>query len=133
MLPNKAVQAVLGTGAADISTATRAVAAANASGTFSVDPATVDNMIKKLRGMKDALGDVQRAKTDLTADTKLGGGYAQSMSKLNQQFGTTAIAQLIDIAKAIDSLIEQLQKSRASYQNVDRSHADSLKNLNGKS
>ena len=132
MLPNDRVQAVLSTGAADIAAASKAVAAAAGSGTFSVDPATVDNMIKKLRDMKDALAEIMRAKQNLTADTKLGSGYAQTMSQLNKQFGESATQQLVETAKAIQSLIEQVDKSRTSYQNVDQSHADSLKKLNGK-
>ncbi|PWK89447.1 hypothetical protein C8D88_102720 [Lentzea atacamensis] len=132
-LSSKSVQAVLGTGVAEISTATKAVATGVASGTFSVDPSAVDSMIKKLRDMKDALGEIQRRKQQLTADTKLGGGYAQAISEINKQFGQSAISQITDIGKAIDSLIEQLEKSRTSYRNVDQAHADSLKHLNGKS
>lgn len=124
------MQAVLGTGAADIAAVTKAVA--GGSGAFSVDPAVVDSMIKKLRDMQDALDTMQRRKFELTADTKLGGGYAQSISEINKQFGQSATAQIVDIAKAIESLIEQLNKSRASYQNTDQAHSDSLKHLNGK-
>jgi formate dehydrogenase assembly factor FdhD len=131
-LPKQNVQTVLGTGVADIAAASNAVAAATGSGAFSVDPAVVDSMVKKLREMKDALAKIQRRKLELTADTKLGGGYAQSISELNKQFGENAINQIIDISKAIDSLVEQLEKSRASYQNTDQAHADSLKKLNGK-
>jgi uncharacterized protein YukE len=132
-MSSKTVQAVLGTGAADIAAASKAVAAATGSGMFSVDPAVVDSMIKKLRDIKDVLGEIQRRKTDLTADTKLGSGYAQSISEINKQFGQNAISQITDIGKAIDSLIEQLEKSRASYRNVDQAHADSLKKLHGTS
>ncbi|SFR11848.1 hypothetical protein SAMN04488564_103681 [Lentzea waywayandensis] len=132
-LPKQNVQAVLGTGVADISAASKAVAAATGSGAFSVDPAVVDSMVKKLHEMKDALTRIQRRKSELTADTKLGSGYAHSISELNKQFGENAIAQIIDISKAIDSLVEQLDKSRANYRNADQAHADSLKKLNGKS
>ncbi|RDI33065.1 type VII secretion target [Lentzea flaviverrucosa] len=131
-LPKQNVQSVLGTGVADIAAASNAVAAATGSGAFSVDPAVVDSMVKKLREMKDALAEVFDAKRELTADTKLGGGYAQQMSQLNKQFGENATQQLVDITKVIQSLIEQVEKSRASYQNVDQSQADSLKKLNGK-
>ncbi|WP_143116160.1 hypothetical protein [Lentzea xinjiangensis] len=126
------MQAVLGTGVADIAAASAAVATATGSGTFSVDPAVVDSMVRKLRDMKDALTAIMIAKQELTADTKLGGGYAQTMSQLNKQFGESATAQLVDIAKAIQSLIDQVEKSRVSYQRIDQSHADSLEKLNGK-
>jgi formate dehydrogenase assembly factor FdhD len=132
-LTGKSVQAVLGTGAADIAAAGKAVAAGIGSGAFSVDPAVVDSMIKKLRDIKDVLSELVNAKAELTADTKLGGGYAQTMSQLNKQFGESATKQVVDTAKAIQSLIDQVEKSRASYQNADQAHAASLKNLNGTS
>ena len=133
LLPNKSVQAVLGTGAADIAAAGKAVAAATGSGTFSVDPAVVDSMIKKLTEMVEELNSIRRRSRELSQDTKLGGGYAEVISKANSQFGETAATQIQDAIREINALKTQIEKSRASYQAVDQAHSDSLKNLNGKS
>jgi len=134
LLPNRHVQAVLGTGAAEIAAASRAVAAATGSGTFSVDPATVDSMIKKLAEMQDELAAISRRSRELSQDTKLGDGYARVISTHNAQFGEEVTRrQLTDIAREINALKTQLEKSRASYKGVDQAHADSLKNLDGKS
>ncbi|MDX8030954.1 hypothetical protein SK803_12060 [Lentzea sp. BCCO 10_0856] len=132
-LTSKSVQAVLGTGAADISAASKAVAAATGSGTFSVDPAVVDSMIKKLLEMQDAVADIRGKASILSQDTKLGGGYAASISQINKDFGQSATQQLKDVEREIESLRTQIEKSRASYRSVDQAHSDSLKNLNGKS
>jgi hypothetical protein len=133
MLPNDRVQAVLSTGAADIAAANKAIAAAAASGTFAVDPAVVDSMVKKLSEMAEELGSIRRRSRELSQDTKLGGGYAEVISKSNSQFGETAISQIQDAIREINALKTQIEKSRASYQSTDQAHSDSLKKLHGKS
>ncbi|MFS8096133.1 hypothetical protein LFM09_03245 [Lentzea alba] len=133
MLPNNRVQAVLSTGAADIAAANKAIAAAAGSGTFAVDPAVVDSMLKKLLEIHDAVGNLRTNSGLLTQDTKLGGGYAVAMSQINKDFGREATKQLQDVQREIASLRTQLEKSRDSYRNVDQAHSDSLKNLHGKS
>ncbi|MET9224921.1 hypothetical protein [Lentzea sp. NPDC003310] len=126
------VQTALGTGVSDIAAASKAVAAGVGSGQFSVDPETVDRMVKKLMEMKDALMDVMRSRRQLTIDTKLGSGYAEVISENNKRVGETATQHVTDLSKALDSLIEQLKKSQATYQNADQAQADSLNKLNGK-
>lgn len=132
-LTSKSVQTVLSTGTADIAAAGKAVAAATASGAFSVDPAVVDSMIKKLVEMVEELNAIRRRSRELSQDTKLGGGYAEVISKANSQFGETAATQIQDAIREINALKAQIEKSRASYQAVDQTHSDSLNKLNGKS
>ncbi|WP_156094303.1 hypothetical protein [Lentzea aerocolonigenes] len=133
MVPNNRAQAVLGTGAADIAAASKAVAAAAGSGTFAVDPAVVDSMLKKLLELQDIVSDVRRKSGVLSHDTKLGGGYAVAISQINKDFGQSATQHLKDVEREIESLRTQIEKSRDSYRNVDQTSSDSLKNLNGKS
>jgi len=133
MLPNDHVQAVLSTGAADIAAANKAIAAAAGSGTFAVDPAVVDSMLKKLLEIQDAVNGVRSNSSMLSQDTKLGGGYAVAISQINKDFGRAATQQLDDVVREIESLRTQLEKSRESYRNVDQTHSDSFKNLHGKS
>ncbi|WP_434439396.1 hypothetical protein [Lentzea sp. E54] len=48
-------------------------------------------------------------------------------------FGQQPSAQLTEVNSAITSLTNQIEKSFASYENVDQAGADSLKKINGKS
>lgn len=116
-----------------VAEASKAVAVAVETQQLSVDPHLVDAMIKKLDQMQQELSKIQRKSNDLSRDTKLGDGYAQDVTKSNMTFGQKTAQQLVEVAKAIESLKTQIEKSRASYQNVDQAHADSLKKLNGKS
>lgn len=110
----------------------KAVAVAVETQQLSVDPQLVDAMIKKLTAMKDAIDDVQQRAADLSVDAKLGGGYAEQISQNNRTFGRAAQQTLKDMAKAIDDLKVQIEKSRASYTAADQGSADSLKKLDGK-
>lgn len=83
--------------------------------------------------MQEELERIMERSNELSKDTKLGDGYAQQVSNANTIFGQKASQQLINATKVIESLKTQIEKSRASYQNVDQSHADSLKKLNGNS
>ncbi|NGY57985.1 hypothetical protein G7043_03445 [Lentzea sp. NEAU-D13] len=122
---------IFGGGLAAIVEASKTVAAAVETQALSVDPHLVDTMIKKLTAMKDVLDEVQQSALDLSADTKLGGGYAEQISQGNRTFGRAAQQTLKDVHKAIDDLKTQIEKSRATYQNTDQTHADALKKLNG--
>ncbi|MFD4675812.1 hypothetical protein ACFWNN_39200 [Lentzea sp. NPDC058450] len=124
---------IFGTGVSAIMDAGRAVAAAVETQQLSVDPNLVDAMIKKLNEMKDAIDEVSQRGADLSADTKLGGGYAEAISQNNRTFGQGAQTTLIDLGKAIDALKVQIEKSRASYKNVDQAGVDSMKKIDGKS
>jgi uncharacterized protein YukE len=115
-----------------VAEAGRAVAVAVETQQLSVDPHLVDNMIKKLTEMKDALNEVQQSALDLSADTKLGGGYAEQISQENRNFGRAGQKTLKEISKAIDDLKTQIEKSRATYRNTDQAQADALKKLDGK-
>lgn len=113
--------------------ASKAVATAVETQALSVDPHLVDTMIKKLTEMQDEVEKILRKRGQLSVDMKLGGGYAAHIAKTNTDFGAAAIKQIEDVARAIESLKTQIDKSRASYKNVDQAGADSLKKLNGKS
>jgi hypothetical protein len=123
---------IFGGGLSAIVDAAKAVSVAVETQQLSVDPHLVDTMIKKLTEMKDAIDEVGRDATNLSLDTKLGGGYAEQISQGNRTFGRAAQQTLKDVAKAIDDLKSQIEKSRASYTAVDQAHADSLKKLDGK-
>lgn len=123
---------IFGSGLSAVMNAAKSVAVAVETQALSVDPNLVDAMIKKLTEMKDAIDEVQQKAADLSADTKLGGGYAEQISQGNRTFGRAAQQTLLDVSKAIDELKTQIDKSRASYKAVDQAHADSLKKLDGK-
>ncbi|GHH46283.1 type VII secretion target [Lentzea cavernae] len=123
---------IFGSGLSAIMNAGKAVAVAVETQQLSVDPQLVDAMIKKLTEMGDVLEKVSRGAQDLSMDTKLGGGYAESISQNNRTFGTAAQQTLRDLAKAIQDLKTQIEKSRASYKAVDQASSDSLKKLDGK-
>ncbi|MEV6243762.1 hypothetical protein [Lentzea sp. NPDC051838] len=124
---------IFGGGLSAVVEASKAVAVAVETQQLSVDPHLVDTMIKKLTEMQDELGKIQRKREVLSNKMKLGGGYAENIANANLQFGTAAITQIADVARAIDSLKTQIEKSRASYRNVDQAGADSLNKINGKS
>lgn len=83
--------------------------------------------------MQEELDKISRRATALSADPMLGDGYAQQVSKDDMKFGREATALLTDASRAIDSLKVQIEKSRASYRNVDEADSDSFKKINGKS
>ncbi|MEV6718472.1 type VII secretion target [Lentzea sp. NPDC051208] len=120
---------IFGSGLSAVMDAGKAVAVAVETQQLSVDPHLVDAMIKKLTAMQDELDKVGRKSADLSTQTKLGGGYAESISQGNRTFGTAAQQTIKDLVKAINELKRQIEKSRASYQNVDQAGADSLKKL----
>lgn len=124
---------IFGGGLRAIMDAGKAVAVAVETQQLSVDPHLVDAMIKKLTAMQDELMAIMERKAELSADTKLGDGYAAAVTQTNMTFGQQASAQLTEINNAINSLKTQIEKSRASYENVDQAAADSLKKINGKS
>jgi methyl-accepting chemotaxis protein len=124
---------IFGGGLNAIVNAAKSVAVAVETQQLSVDPHLVDAMIKKLTDMKNALEKLQSKALDLSADTKLGGGYAEQISQSNRTFGQGAQQTLVSLAQAIESLKTQIEKSRASYTNADQAGADSLKKINGKS
>ncbi|WP_157984527.1 type VII secretion target [Lentzea terrae] len=123
---------IFGVGLGAIVDAAKAVSVAVETQALSVDPHLVDSMIKKLTEMKDVVDEVVRDAANLSMDTKLGGGYAEQISQGNRTFGRAAQQTLKDVAKAIDDLKTQIEKSRATYKAVDQSHADSIKKLDGK-
>lgn len=121
---------LLTSGVGQVVAAAKAVAAATEAQALSVDPHVVDAMLRKLTEMQDALEKI-RLKADLLAtDTPLGGGYAQEISRVNRQLGEQAVGQVIPTMVAtIDDLKSQIEKSRASYQNVDEAKGRTFDNL----
>ncbi|MDX8145719.1 hypothetical protein SK854_26655 [Lentzea sp. BCCO 10_0061] len=124
---------IFGGGLQAIADAGKAVAVAVETQQLSVDPHLVEAMLKKLDTMKDELEKIMEKRAELSMEAKLGGGYAQDVTKTNTDFGKQAIQQILDVNQAIDSLKTQIEKSRASYQNADQSGVASLKKLDGKS
>lgn len=124
---------IFGGGLSAIVDAAKSVAVAVETQQLSVDPQLVDAMIKKLDQMRDELAKILRNRNQLAREMKIGGGYAADIASSNMKFGAAAVKQIEDLDRAIESLKTQIEKSRASYQNVDQAGADSLKKLNGKS
>ncbi|GLY54444.1 hypothetical protein Lesp01_81000 [Lentzea sp. NBRC 102530] len=120
---------IFGSGLTAVMDAGRAVAIAVETQQLSVDPHLVDAMIKKLTEMGDAIDKVGRSANNLSIDTKLGGGYAEQISASNRTFGTAAQQTLKELAKAIEDLKTQIEKSRATYKASDRNSADAIKKL----
>ncbi|MCG8921402.1 hypothetical protein [Lentzea sp. CC55] len=116
-------------GLSAVMAAGKAVAVAVETQQLSVDPHLVDAMIKKLDAMKLELEQVGQRSLELAQETKLGGGYAEVISRGNRTFGLAAQQTLRDLGTALDELKTQIEKSRASYTNVDQAGADSLKKL----
>lgn len=110
--------------------ATKALSAASEAQALSVDPNAVDSMIKKLTEMQDALDKVRGKAALLSTRTPLGGGYAEDIGQVNGQLGEQVVNDIIpEMMQAIDDLKVQVEKSRASYQNVDEAKAQTLNNL----
>ncbi|NKE59130.1 hypothetical protein FXN61_20860 [Lentzea sp. PSKA42] len=124
---------IFGSGLQAVMDAGKAVAVAVETQALSVDPHLVDAMIKKLTAMGDELEKVGARSTVLSQETKLGGGYAEEISRGNRTFGTAGQQTLKSLAKAINELKTQIEKSRASYHNVDQAGRDSFKKIDGKS
>ena len=124
---------IFGGGLSAIADAAKSVAVAVETQQLAVDPHLVDAMIKKLDEMRDELSKILRKRETLSRKMKLGGGYAENIAQTNTDFGTAAVKQIEDLDRAIESLKTQIEKSRASYQNVDQAGADSLTKINGKS
>jgi hypothetical protein len=117
-------------GMSDVIAATKALSAASEAKALSVDPQAVDTMLKKLTEMQDALDKIVRSSMLLTSNTPLGGGYAEEIGGVNAQLGKQVLNEIIpEMTTAIDGLKSQIEKSRASYQNVDDAKAQTLNNL----
>jgi hypothetical protein len=117
-------------GLSDIMAATKALAAASQAQALSVDPHVVDSMLKKLTDMQDALDGIALRAERLTMRTPLGGGYAEEIGTVNAQLGKQVTTEIIpDMVKAIEDLKVQIEKSRASYQNIDEAKSQTFNNL----
>jgi hypothetical protein len=117
-------------GMSDVIAATKALSAASEAKALSVDPQAVDTMLKKLTEMQDTLDTIQRRSFQLSNKTPLGGGYAEEIGAVNGRLGEQVISEVIpEMVTAIDDLKAQIEKSRASYQNVDEAKAQTLNNL----
>ncbi|MBP2334622.1 hypothetical protein JOF41_000800 [Saccharothrix coeruleofusca] len=117
-------------GVGQVVAAAKALAAATEAQALSVDPHVVDAMLKKLTDMQDALDQAVGRAHVLSANTPLGGGYAEEIGRVNRQLGEQAITGVIpDMVAAIEDLKTQIEKSRASYQNVDEAKGKTFDNL----
>lgn len=117
-------------GMSDIVAATRAVAAASEAQALSVDPQAVDSMLRKLTDMQDALDKISLKAPILARNTPLGGGYAEQIGTVNKELGEQVVSGILpEMIKAIDDLKQQIEKSRASYQNIDEAESQTFNNL----
>ncbi|MFD1149712.1 hypothetical protein [Saccharothrix hoggarensis] len=117
-------------GLSDVVAAAKALAAANEAKALAVDPQAVDTMLKKLTDMQDVLDGIQADAEMLASQTPLGGGYAEDIGKVNAQLGHQVINEVIpEMVKAIADLKDQVDKSRASYRNVDEAKSETFNNL----
>lgn len=117
-------------GMSDIVAATRAVAAASEAQALSVDPQAVDSMLRKLTDMQDALDGIQQRAATLLTRTPIGLGYAEEIGNVNAQLGRQVVDDIIpEMVKAIEDLKDQIDKSRASYQNIDDTESQTFNNL----
>jgi hypothetical protein len=117
-------------GMSDVIAATKALSAANEAQALSVDPNAVDTMLKKLTEMQDTLDEIQVDADLLTTRTPLGGGYAEDIGNVNAQLGRQVVNDVIpEMVQAIEGLKVEVEKSRASYQNIDEAKAQTFNNL----
>ncbi len=117
-------------GLGDIIEAAKAVSLAAETKALSIDPHVVDTMLKKLTDMQDALTDIQRKSSMLETKTPLGGGYAEEIGRVNGRLGEQVLRGIIpEMIEAIGDLKTQIDKSRASIQNVDEAIARTHDNL----
>lgn len=120
-------------GMVNILAATKALAAAHEAHALSIDPHAVDTMINKLAGMRDQLTTAATKASRIESSTPLGSGYAEQVGRINQQLGREVLTQVIPkLSQAIKNLEAEIHKSRASYQNVDLAHADTMDNIRGR-
>lgn len=120
-------------GLINIQAATRAIAAATEAHALSIDPHAVDSMLNKLAGMRDQLTTAATKASQIASSTPLGGGYAEQVGRVNSEIGREVLDQVIPkLSQAIKDLESEIDKSRASYRNVDSAHAGTMDNLRGR-
>jgi hypothetical protein len=117
-------------GLVNIQAATKAVAAATEAQALSIDPHAVDSMLKKLTEMRDEINKVAGKSTRIATDTPLGSGYAEEVGRLNRSLGEQVLSQMVPkLTEAIDDLKAEIEKSRASYHNVDVTYETTMNKL----
>lgn len=120
-------------GLINITAALKAVTAANEAHALSIDPHAVDLMLKKLTLMQDNLQAAAHDSALIASSTPLGGGYAAVIGQLNRDIGhdvtSRAVPQLVQV---IDDLKAEIEKSRASYKNVDATQTDAMNTIRGR-
>lgn len=103
-----------------------AVSRANEAKALALDPEAVDKMISQLSKMETTLERMSLKSNHLTMGMPLGGGYAEQISAANQKIGEQATDSIPKFQKVIRELIEQLEKSRASYRVIDDATASKM-------
>ncbi|GAA2692132.1 MULTISPECIES: hypothetical protein [Actinosynnema] len=121
-----ATAGALSLGLSGFQAALTAVSRANEAKELALDPDAVNKMITRLKDMQDSLDKLDRRSDRLVYKMPLGGGYADEISALNQQVGLQAVDSLPKFNKAITELIEQLERSRASYRAIDEGTANAM-------
>lgn len=117
----------------DIVAATKALAAANEAHALSIDPNAVDSMIRKLTAMQDELDKAMAQSFRIASNVPLGGGYAEEVAQVNRRIGGYVVADMVPkLTQAIDDLKMEIERSRASYRNVDAGNKGTIDNLQGR-
>lgn len=120
-------------GLINIQAATRAIAAATEAHALSIDPHAVDSMLRKLTGMREELEQGARNASLVGSRTPLGGGYAEEVGQVNRELGKQVLTKTIpQLVQAIDELRAEIEKSRASYQNMDAASQAAMDDIRGR-
>ncbi|MFJ6676459.1 hypothetical protein ACIQMJ_35605 [Actinosynnema sp. NPDC091369] len=119
-------------GLVNIRAATGAIAAATEAHALSIDPHAVDSMLAKLAAMRDELDRVTMRSTLVGSRTPLGGGYAEEVGQINREMGNEVLTRIIpQLVRAISDLGAEIEKSRASYQNMDAANQAKMDDIRG--
>ncbi|TWP53434.1 hypothetical protein FKR81_05615 [Lentzea tibetensis] len=117
-------------GISTITAAVKSIAAANEAGALAADPHAIDSAIKKLDDFQVVLQKIATRARVLGTKTPLGGGYAEQVSKVNEEVGLLAQNAVIpDLVKAIEALKVEIEKSRKSYQAVEEGQSTTFNKL----
>ncbi|SDH90703.1 hypothetical protein SAMN05192558_103371 [Actinokineospora alba] len=110
------------------------VAAAGA-GQISIAPDVGDAIIKQLAAVQDSADVMSRDARRVALRAPLGGGYAEEISRFNEQLasggGNSAQEVLTKFIKEIDALKQAVTASMANYGRTDSGNAGTIRSAGG--
>ncbi|MGW4113128.1 hypothetical protein ACWEFJ_19845 [Actinosynnema sp. NPDC004786] len=119
----------LSDGVRQVAEAVTAVVTARAKG-VSIDTRDINAMISTLTAMQEQLAKAGYNASFVATDTPLGGGYAEHIGRSNREMGRRALEDVIpQLTQRMDELKAELDRSRASYKNVDATAEDTAANI----